>query len=356
MNKLLASLNLDTEYVFLGAPIADWIYASVIGVGTFMLLMFLRRLMYRRVYRYSHSADLPRGIRLLSMLAARTQVATLFALSIVVASKYLDLTHHAEKLTTGLIIILVGWQVGIWLSTAVRFYLAENQAQSNSATSATSMSVVEFVARGLIWFVVILAVLDNLGVNISTALTGLGIGGVAVALAVQNILGDLFASLSIAMDKPFLVGDSIVVDNLTGTVESVGVKSTRLRSNTGEQIILSNADMLKARVRNWGRVGYRRRIFVFRVAYATPLEHLRELPALVEALVQREPQTRFERCSIRNLTEVAIEFEVSFVSEDASFEQLIATEQSIYLGLLQILAERSIEIPTATTIAIPTRT
>ena len=355
MEKLLAALNLQAEHVVFGNPVEDWIYAVAIGLASFACLLFVRRLLKTRVRRYAAAAELPRGIRLVSMLVGRTQIASLFALSVVAGSKYLELGHRAERITTGVIIVLVGLQVGIWLSEALRFYLDENRAHSHNATSATTVNIVEFVARLLIWTLVVLVGLDNLGVNISAALTGLGIGGVAVALALQNILGDLFASLSIAMDKPFLIGDTIVVDTITGTVESVGVKSTRLRSTTGEQIILSNTDLLKSRVRNWGRVGFRRRVFIFRVAYDTPIEQLRALPDAVALIVQAQARARFERCSLRNLTETAIEYEVSFVSEDPTFEQLIATEQAIYLGLLGYLAEHKIEIPVATTIGVPAR-
>ena len=353
MEKLLATLNLNAERVVFGNPVEDWVYAFVIGLTSFVAFVFMRRLVSRHVRRYASATELPRGVRLISTIVGRTQIATLFALSIVLGSKYLELGHRAERITTGVIIVLVGLQAGIWASTALRFYLNETRAHSPSATSATTINIVDFVARLLIWTLVLLVALDNLGVNISAALTGLGIGGVAVALALQNILGDLFASLSIALDKTFLIGDTISVDTLTGTVESVGVKSTRLRSTTGEEIILSNADLLKSRVRNWGRIGFRRRIFVFRVAYDTPIEQLKALPDAVADLVRALPQARYERCSLRNLTEVAIEYEVSFVSEDPTFDQLIATEQAVFLGVLEMLAQRKIDIPVATTVGVP---
>ena len=118
---------------------------------------------------------------------------------------------------------------------------------------AGSLDIINFIARLVVWSILILVALSNLGVNITALLAGLGVGGVAVALALQNVLGDLFASLSIALDKPFVVGDSLGVDTFAGTVEHIGIKSTRLRSESGEQIILSNADILKSRVRNFGR-------------------------------------------------------------------------------------------------------
>lgn len=355
MERLLQTLNLSAERPIFGNPVEDWIYAFGIGVVLFIALLLVRRVLARRARRYARAAELPRGVRMLSTLVGKTQVATLLALSIFCGAKYLELGRLAGRLTTGVIIVLVGLQIGIWLSAALRFYLEESRAHSKSATSATSLNIFDFVARLLIWTLVVLVALDNLGVNISAALTGLGIGGVAVALAVQNILGDLFASLSIALDKPFLIGDTISVDAITGTVESVGVKSTRLRSVTGEHVVLANADILKARVRNWGRIDYRRRIFTFRVAYGTATEALRALPGVVSELVARQPHARFERCSLRALSEVGIEYEVSYVSEDPAFDRLIEIEHQVYIGLLEALGERAIAIPVVTAASVPAR-
>ena len=151
-------------------------------------------------------------------------------------------------------------QVGLWATTALRFFLERRQQRAglNDAAAASTVNVLMFVGQILIWAVFVLLALDNLGVNITALVAGLGVGGIAIALAVQTILGDVFGSLSIAFDKPFVVGDMLRIDDIEGTVEHIGIKSTRLRSITGEQVILANADVLKARVRNLGRMPERR--------------------------------------------------------------------------------------------------
>ncbi len=158
---------------------------------------------------------------------------------------------------------------------------------------AGSLDIIKFIAHVLIWSVLILVALSNLGVNITALLAGLGVGGVAVALALQNILGDLFASLSIALDKPFVVGDRLVIDSYIGKVEHIGIKSTRLRSDSGEQIILSNADILKSRVRNFGRAPEQRVLTTLRVSYETPSDKLRSIPKLLEGIVARAGERAF---------------------------------------------------------------
>ena len=134
-----------------------------------------------------------------------------------------------------------------------------------------------------------------LGVDITALVAGLGIGGIAVALALQNILGDLFASLSITLDRPFVVGDFLIVGDFLGTVEYIGIKSTRLRSLSGEQIIMANADLLGSRVRNYGRMAERRVVFTINVTYETTAEVLERIPALIREIVAAQPGTRFDR-------------------------------------------------------------
>jgi small-conductance mechanosensitive channel len=162
------------------------------------------------------------------------------------------------------------------------------------------------VAQLVVWSVVVLLALDNLDVNVTALVAGLGVGGIAIALAVQTILGDLFASLSIALDKPFMVGDLLRIDDIEGTVEQIGIKSTRLRSVTGEQVILSNAELLKSRVRNLGRMNERRALFMVNVAYDTPPQQLDQVSAVVESAVAEVHGSRFVHCRLKNLGESAL--------------------------------------------------
>src|SRR6202040_255695 len=214
-------------------------------------------------------------IRLVVYLIGNTTQILFLAVALYVARESLTLPDRIRHIASNAVMILILIQVGLWAGRAVRFYLEMKELERGAdRVFAGSLDIINFVARMLIWSLLILVVLDNLGVNITALLAGLGVGGVAVALALQNVLGDLFASLSIALDKPFAVGDSLNIDTYTGSVEHIGIKTTRLRSESGEQIILSNADILKSRVRNYGRMAEQRVLTTLRVAYATPTEVL----------------------------------------------------------------------------------
>ena len=307
----------------------------------------------RRQMRRLAASTAPRGVRLLAELVAQVRMLPLLALSVVLASQWLALPPRLKELANDAMVILLALEVGILATAALRFWLREQQAANagpEGRPEAPTLTIVDFVARVLIWLLVGLVALDNLGVNITALLTGLGIGGIAVALAVQNVLGDLFASLSIALDKPFLPGDSIELDEVVGTVEHIGIKSTRIRSVNGELVVVSNADLLKSRVRNYGRAAERRKLFQLCIHYATPVERLRQVPGLVEAVVRSQPGVRFERCHLRTLGESGAVFEVVFFSDAPEFEPLVAAEHEVNLGVLEALAGAGI------TLAYPTQT
>ena len=198
--------------------------------------------------------------------------------------------------------------------------------------------------------VVLLLALDNLGVDITALVAGLGVGGIAVALAVQNILGDLFASLSIVLDKPFEVGDFIVVGEFLGTVENVGLKTTRVRSLGGEQLVFANSDLLGARVRNYKRMQERRILFRFGVLYQTPPDQLEQIPVMVREIIEALPEVRFDRAHFFTFGDSSYDFEVVYWMQTPEYNRYMDTQQAINLALVRRFAEADIDF------AYPTRT
>jgi small-conductance mechanosensitive channel len=341
-------LGLAADTMLFGNPLSDWAAALGLGFASFLALVFARRVLKRRVGRFA-GRELPQGVRLLLSLLGATRLLPLFAVSLLVGSKYLDLGARAERATTATMIVTVGLQVGIWLSAAVRFYLGEHYARSQDRNSQTMITIAQFVASLAIWSLVVLIALDNLGFQVKALLTGLGIGGIAVALAVQNVLGDLLASLSIALDKPFGIGDALTLDTgYAGTVEAIGIRSTRLRSITGEQIVLANAELVKARIRNYGRVSERRTVFRFGLAHGSPAAALREVPGLVRAAVVAQPLARFERAHLIGFTATAIEFEIVYSVGSADYLSFLDTQQAVNLTLATEFERRGIEFASLT--------
>jgi small-conductance mechanosensitive channel len=202
----------------------------------------------------------------------------------------------------------------------------------------------------LVWIVIFLLALQNFGVNITALITGLGIAGIAVALAVQNILGDVLASLSIVIDKPFVIGDYIVVDTFQGTVEDVGLRTTRLKSLSGEQIIFSNAELLKARIRNYKRMTERRATFTIGLQYDTPADKVERVPGIIHDLITSIPQTRLDRTHFQGFGDSSLNVETVYFVLVPDYNVYMDIQQQINLTLLRRFAAEGIEF------AFPTRT
>jgi small-conductance mechanosensitive channel len=340
--------------VFLGNELGSW----VISLGVFLLTITLlpvakgfiaarrRQLGLRRPTQVYLALDLS------ALLVERTSRLFLWGIAVWLASRDLTFPTRIEHWLTVALVLLFWMQVALWALTAVRYGIDLRRQRSSGPDTLlkSSMEVILFAAGLLIWGVAALLALDNLGVEIKPLLAGLGIGGIALALAVQTVLGDLLASLSIALDKPFGIGDALTVDDCQGTVEHIGVKSTRLRSLSGEQIIISNAEMLKARLRNYGRMQERRALFVLDVHYETAVAALAAVPRAVREIIEATPDTRFDRCHLLRCTDKALQFEVVYHLTRPDYRAYADAQHSINLRLLEQLRVLEVrfmaEVPT----------
>ena len=332
-----------SERIFYGNSLADWLIAGVVAVTVWSGLTLLRRLIASRYRKYS-TAHHSTPVRLIFYLLGYTKQFLFLAIALDAGQENLSFPPKLQHMISNSVLTLILLQVGLWAGRSVRFYLEIKEMERGAdRVFAGSLDIINFVARMLIWSVLILLALDNFGVNITALLAGLGVGGVAVALALQNVLGDLFASLSIALDKPFVVGDTLNIDTFTGAVEHIGIKTTRLRSDSGEQIILSNADVLKSRVRNYGRMPEQRVLMTLRVTYATSAEKLRALPQMLEGIVRAEANARFDRCHLKTLGESSLLFELSYFVQQPKLNPMMDLQQTVNFRIIEEFQRLGIE-------------
>jgi small-conductance mechanosensitive channel len=327
-----------------GNSLTDWLIAGIVFVAVWSVLWIARRLVASRYKKYT-AAGHRKALRLLAYLAGNTKQFFNFAIALAAAQTSLTLPDKLQHLIANLVMVLILLQVGLWAGRAVRFYLeTKEQERGPDQVFAGSLDIINFVARILIWSLVLLVALDNMGVNITALLAGLGVGGVAVALALQNILGDLFASLSIALDKPFVVGDRLEIDTFGGKVERIGIKTTRLRSDSGEQIILSNADILKSRVRNFARAEEQRTLATIRVSYETPTGIIKGIPKLIEGIVREQPNARFDRCHLKTLGDSALMFELAYFVRQPAVNSSLDLQQAVNLRILEEFRRLDVDV------------
>lgn len=312
-------------------------FALILATG-----LVLRRLARRHSKALGQASAHWAGILL--RVLARTSLGFLAVAALAAALPLLSTDPDVRALLHRGMVIVLFWQLGLWLVIACEEWLQVRRQRSIAGDKAAlgTLAILGAVIPVVIWALMVLLALDNLGVNVTTLIAGLGIGGVAIALATQNVLGDLLASLSIAFDKPFVIGDFVVLDNYMGRVEYIGMKSTRLRSLSGEQIVISNANMLSSKLRNFGRMSDRRVQFTLSVRPDTPCGKLRALPAAIAEILKSQPEIHFDRCHIASISGSGVDIECVYVVGSTDYDVFMDVQEKILLRIQEALEKSSV--------------
>jgi small-conductance mechanosensitive channel len=358
LNALLQKIEQHgwLNYVLLGNSLLRWSLALVVVLLTLFVLRLVLGIVRRRVALLAERTTTRWDDGIVQVLNA-TRGWFLLIAAIAAGAQLLVLDAKvAHVIRTGFVLTLL-LQAALWGSALLRFFIEQSmrQRRETDPAAATTVSALSFVGQLVLWTIVLLVALDNIGVNVSALVTGLGIGGVAVALAAQNILGDLFASLSIILDRPFVLGDYIIVGADQGTVEKIGLKTTRLRSLSGEQLVFSNNDLLQSRIRNMKRMVERRAVLTLTVTYDTPLEKLAQIPSMLREIIEQREHVRFDRSHLNQLADSSLNFETVYFLTVPDYLTFMDTQQSILLAILQRFAAEQIEFafPTQTVVNKP---
>jgi small-conductance mechanosensitive channel len=336
---------------FDGETIVPWLLAAAIATIVFLVLLMLRVLLTAQMKRLSaqSAADI---WPVLQATVRRTKWPFMLIIALFAGLFAVEIPQNVRQVAQSVTVITLLLQLGLWLAGALQVsvdrYHQRKMAENPSAV--TTLSLLNFFGRIIIWSLVVLLILDNVGVNITTLIAGLGVGGIAVALALQTVLGDLFASLSIVLDKPFEVGDFLIVGELLGTVEYVGLKTTRLRSLSGEQLVFSNSDLLNSRIRNFGRMFERRVVFKIGVTYQTPREKLIKIPAIIREAVEKQSNTRFDRSHFFAYGDFSLNYESVYYVLGPDYNEYMDIQQAINLYVHEQFEKEGIEF------AYPTQT
>jgi small-conductance mechanosensitive channel len=338
-----AASGVATGGTFLGSAPERWLQAAAAaGVGV-AALWVLRSITEHRLARLAKETDtvaddfaieLVRGIR-----------TSLFVfVALVGFDAFIAFPAPADEAVRIVKILALVLQGFAWTNIIVAFWLGQWARNNPQQSDRTTIAALGFGVRVALWVLLVLLALQNYGVNITTLITGLGVGGIAIALAVQNVLGDLFAALSIVLDKPFVVGDYIVVDQQQGTVEKVGLKTTRVRSLGGEQVIFSNADLLRSRIQNYARLEGRRLLVRTVVALDTDAARLSRVPDVFRQAIESQPYVTLQRSHLVASTLTGHEFETAFVVNHPDYNVAMDARQAILLRVYSEFARDGIRL------------
>lgn len=333
LENLISNNGFNRWLIALGAVLAAYVF--------FALLKSILRSNLKSRAEFSKF----QSFRLLYRIVNNIKSWFLLWLSIYTGSLFLEVNEPFLSVRSIITITVVLLQVGFWALGLIDYWIEQKTlGEDMGGERKTTLSVVGVILKIAVWIFVFLIILDNLpGVEITTLITGLGIGGIAVGLAVQNILSDLFSSVSIALDKPFVIGDTIKTGEFIGTVEKIGLKSTRLRSLSGEQLIISNSDLLSSRIQNFKRMERRRILFTLGVTYETSLENLEKIPGLLEEIISTKTNVTFDRAHFKEYGNFSLNFEVVYFVESSDFRQFMDVQQEINLEIYRKFGQMGIQ-------------
>ena len=331
--------------------IQAWLIACAIAVIVFLVAGIVRYVSARQLAKFAERNEVMIW-PVLKAVVKKTRWLFILLVALFVGSLVIELPGRSREIFTTVVVVALILQAGLWGSAALHVMLEKYRELQIAKDPArvTTLNVLSFIGKIILWSIVLLLVLDNLGVNITALVAGLGVGGIAVALAVQTVLGDLFASLSIVLDKPFVVGDFLIVGDLLGSVEYVGLKTTRLRSLSGEQLVFSNSDLLNSRIRNFGRMYERRVSFDIGVTYQTSRDKIKMIPTIIREAVEAQENTRFDRSHFKQYGDFALLFESVYYVKGPDYNLYMDIQQAINLQIHERFEQEGIEF------AYPTQT
>ncbi|MBO9353821.1 mechanosensitive ion channel [Bordetella petrii] len=318
-----------------GSPLWAWLLTALLAAGLLVAMRFALGLIRGRLRRRLETGPRP-GVSAALEIVGRTSWLILFLIAVLLAARITGVIAAWSVAASHLWFVLAALQIALWIDRAISIGLVRTLVSRVGGRAVTAM-LLALLLRIVLWAMAVLAMLDNLGVNITALVASLGIGGVAVALAVQTILSDLFASIAIGLDKPFEVGDFIVFGSVAGSIEHIGLKTTRIRSLGGEQIVCSNTELLKQTIQNYKRMQQRRIVFGFTLSYRTPPDGVAAVPGVVRRQIEAAPDTKFDRAHLASFGENGLVFEAVYYVMVADYNRYMDIQQQINLGLLREL-------------------
>jgi len=333
-------VRLLVDYTLGGSPVWAWLLTAAMAVVLLLAALFALRMARQRLRRRLEAGAGPGSAAALEIIG-RTNWLILALIAVLFSARVTGVIAPWAVAAAHLWFVLAALQAALWADRAVTVGLVRALTGRAGARAVTA-ALLALLLRIVIWAMTVLAMLDNMGVNITALVASLGIGGVAVALAVQTILSDLFASIAIGLDKPFEVGDFVVFGSVAGSIEHIGLKTTRIRSLGGEQIVCSNTELLKQTIQNYKRMQQRRIVFGFTLSYRTAPDQAAAVPDIVRRQIENESDTRYDRAHFASFGESGLVFEAVYYVMSADYNRYMDIQQRINLGLLRELGEADI--------------
>lgn len=316
----------------------ELVLACLAGLLTYLILRIARRWVRRAATRQADGQGV--GATVLRTLA-RTRHFFLVMTAARLVVGYANAPQLIDQTIRFLFIVAVALQVAIWAKEVVMTLVRHRASGAQSETLANALSLINVLVSIALFAIASIVVLDNVGVNVTGLIAGLGIGGIAIGLAAKGVFEDLFAALAIIFDRPFRTGESIRFDTTTATVERIGLKSTRLRALTGEEVVISNTNLLAKQIANFARLSRRRISLPIAITYETPVEKLRQIPDMVRDVVTAH-DGEFIRCGLIGFSPSSLDYDIQFDVHSEDYETVFAARHGIAIALIERFAAEGV--------------
>jgi len=342
-SDLANSANEIWSYSWGGNTVRDYATAFALFLGIFIAFKVFKSLIVKKLEKLAKKTTNKfddEVIKALEDVSAWFYYIVALYIPLKMISTYPEIDYVLEVI----FVIAVAFELVKVAQKVVEFglSLAANRA-GDRAASATTFSGIKVMVKVVLWSITFLLVLSNLGVNVSSLVASMGIGGIAIALALQNILTDMFSSFSIYFDKPFQVGDYIVVGSDEGTVKKIGLKTTRITALRGEELVISNKELTTARVQNLKKLKSRRVSQAIGVVYQTTPEKLEMVNEIVKKSCDAVEEIEFDRCNLKGFGDFSLNFEIVYFALTADYKEYMALQEKVNMGIINHFAKEKIE-------------
>ncbi len=339
---------------FLSNSLADYLSAVAIFIAVLVALKLFQLIILSRLRKFARKTKTDFDDALVEIFL-KIKPPFYFFVALYFSFRTLSLTPLVEKIISVIILLVIVFEIVMAAERFVEYfikkYLGEvKDGKDQKKYSQSMLSAASIIVKIGLWIIAIVLILSNLGVNVTSLIASLGIGGIAIALALQNVLSDLFSAFSIYIDKPFEVGDFITVGQDSGTVEKIGLKTTRIRSLQGEEIVVSNRELTTARVQNFKKLQRRRVVSQLNVAYESTQTQLKEIPKTCQEIIEKITKAEFDRCHFTDYGESSLNFELVYYVNSAEYVDFMDVKQKVNFEILSKF--RKLEI----NFAYPTQT
>lgn len=339
------------QFEILGNAGKDYLLALAVFIGALIILKIFREIILGRLKQAAEKTKTDLD-DIFIKIVHNINPPFYLIVSIYAALKFLKMPGLVERIVDGIFILAIVFQAVRALQIFIDFWAQKfvNRGSGEEIRDKSAVKNISALLKIILWAMAVLIVLSNWGFNVTSLIAGLGIGGIAVAFALQNVLGDIFSSFSILFDKPFQVGDFIIVGGDMGSVEKIGIKSTRIRTLQGQELIVSNRELTDARINNYKKMEKRRIVFSFGALYETPTEKLKRIPEIVKEIIAKEKLAELDRVHFKKFGDFSLNFEVVYYITSPDYNDYMNTQQSINFALKEVFEREGIEF------AYPTQT